>query len=1149
MRKLYNAILGLSVETRRRIFYWAAGAFFAATLFALFQYPTPTIYATNHSGLDWWLNPVETNSFLREEARRRDEGNAYRTVRVYASPASTDIWLRTTRSILLSEDGGRTWSDQKLPADLEALALASVDFVGTSPDPEGNADTEAAPAGQGATQWLVAGGAGFGLSGSIDRGETWTPRAGLQLPLAETWGELGLDGSRFALLDIALSADGSRGVAVGDLGVLLLWMGGQWRYVIDGPQTYGLRRVAMSDDGRVIAAIGEKEPQDRSNGSIIWSTDFGETWARIPLNDESSAWLDEIARPYAIAASGSGERIWIAASMNRFAARSMVPGQALPDRGAVPVFMEINTATAAIGYAYVLRLPGVQREIKEMPGGGAILVSGFTSRKTQMAKHSLVDRTWSLLLADEEPQVLGIAAENQAVLGLASGFPMRSSDAGATWQSPTRYLRSPAPWYWVFLTAFLALLALTRFPEFDVGGTEGRKNGDRPNTADSIDDDSPIERPEDDKLNVMPLVRRVAALLDNPDTKPPLTIAITGPWGSGKSSFMKLLQNDLEDRGFRTTWFNAWHHQDEASLLASLLEAIRQDAVPPLWSAEGMIFRMRLIGLRLFRFLKLNFPFFLVLLIPLALVLVFGETDQTSRLGLTLLFDVLGIDEDSTKDFIVRLLGPLTALIAVVGLVIVFIRWSRSLGFKPAKVLAQLRALGSIRGLQSALSTRHRFSEQFKDLTESFGARAPVIIIDDLDRCKHEQVVEVLEAVNFFVATGRCFVIFGMDLEPVLASVRLYFEEVANSMSEQAGQLPIVARDTQRAVDATSFAAHYLEKLVNFPIPVSSEQRGRLRDLIGSAKGPSISDAPRRRHSTLRKYALNAMAWALVFGLAATTAGLAISAFDKFAGEANSLLSKRDEVARAEQPLEAAIPAPAVFSDFDDETAADENDIEGTSPEKQAGFRMLPPSPMELLNATDPQLMLPILAVLGFLIWVFKAIEERPPSYPDSDEFNAALQNWFPVWSQAIRVPRTVKRFKNRLRFLELMQREVIRQQAHLTPELLVAIATLQQINPRCVRETSFSEFFEGPTGQPIASSFDVLPQKAFKALKTAIAELCAKESDGRALWPPTGNQLRLFETMSSGLLATWRTYWRPRPVDPAGSGPPIKPKIITESS
>ncbi|WP_200907460.1 P-loop NTPase fold protein, partial [Ardenticatena maritima] len=62
-------------------------------------------------------------------------------------------------------------------------------------------------------------------------------------------------------------------------------------------------------------------------------------------------------------------------------------------------------------------------------------------------------------------------------------------------------------------------------------------------------------------------------------TKGPFVIAINGPWGSGKTSFMRQLQRDLEEKDAQrdlkekdaiTVWFDAWKHNSKESVWAAL---------------------------------------------------------------------------------------------------------------------------------------------------------------------------------------------------------------------------------------------------------------------------------------------------------------------------------------------------------------------------------------------------------------------------------------------------------------------------------------------------------------------------------------------------------------------------------------------------
>ena len=113
----------------------------------------------------------------------------------------------------------------------------------------------------------------------------------------------------------------------------------------------------------------------------------------------------------------------------------------------------------------------------------------------------------------------------------------------------------------------------------------------------------PLRWSEPDARVLKPLARGLSRFLRNVNTRPPLTLAITGRWGSGKSSLMSLLMSDLQHYGGRAVWFNAWHHREEEHLLAALFEAIRREAPPGWWSWPGLAFRARLFWRRTKRLL------------------------------------------------------------------------------------------------------------------------------------------------------------------------------------------------------------------------------------------------------------------------------------------------------------------------------------------------------------------------------------------------------------------------------------------------------------------------------------------------------------------------------------------------------------------
>jgi len=83
----------------------------------------------------------------------------------------------------------------------------------------------------------------------------------------------------------------------------------------------------------------------------------------------------------------------------------------------------------------------------------------------------------------------------------------------------------------------------------------------------------------EDKIGFAPYVRALAWFLSHPKTKAPLTLSIEGPWGSGKSSFMRQLEKELRTQkssGFRRYYvrFNAWRNDKDVSLWASFAIAL-----------------------------------------------------------------------------------------------------------------------------------------------------------------------------------------------------------------------------------------------------------------------------------------------------------------------------------------------------------------------------------------------------------------------------------------------------------------------------------------------------------------------------------------------------------------------------------------------
>src|SRR5207244_11383801 len=83
---------------------------------------------------------------------------------------------------------------------------------------------------------------------------------------------------------------------------------------------------------------------------------------------------------------------------------------------------------------------------------------------------------------------------------------------------------------------------------------------------------------------------------------------------------------------------------------------------------------------------------------------------------------------------------------------------ARAFGINPAKLTDNLRDAATIKDVKPDPGIRPRFAREFGDVCKawSWGGRRVIIFIDDLDRCRPESVVTVLESINFLTTAGDC---------------------------------------------------------------------------------------------------------------------------------------------------------------------------------------------------------------------------------------------------------------------------------------------------------------------------------------------------------------------------------------------------------
>ncbi len=634
-----------------------------------------------------------------------------------------------------------------------------------------------------------------------------------------------------------------------------------------------------------------------------------------------------------------------------------------------------------------------------------------------------------------------------------NGAVSRSRDAGESWEPVTRSAVDPAEFdgvgaHWVLLPPWYLLLSM---PVCLLLGLVARLIVEEApaimddGVSEILTSDKPLEPGDVDVLNLREIASGLSRFLRHEKTMPPLTVAVIGEWGSGKSSLMNLLKKDLQSYGYRPVWFNAWHHQTEEHLLAALLQTVRLEAVPPAMAPSWMLFRWRLLQKRLAR----NWIAMTLLTSVFALIYAVEATLEGPPYNQSLLSFLQTITGTTTLNIALALENlPLPHFVTVTGALTglsLLGRGLKAFGVNPAALLTTASSGSSIKDLDAQTGFRQRFAVQFRDVTEALGSRQLVIFIDDLDRCKPENVREVLEAVNFLVSSGECFVILGMARAQVERSVGLSFKEVV---------LP--AADEAPAIALAQYARKYLDKLINIEVPVpipTTEQQRRLfvDDTIANARADRGSGEAAlvagqewrgRLAATAAQYALPVIFAALV-GTSAYQIGAECAPWLaqqisqvklNINAQTNSGTRAADGAAQASPGTVPGTPAsgrsPAGSSPATDNASAGGRPAASTPPAGSASASnrgdqlpdvrsasMTVPSAWMLTWPFALVLAGLLLAGRGALLVVNGGVER------DSQSFVTALRIWHPLVTAKTNSPRAAKRFLNRVRYIAMRQR------------------------------------------------------------------------------------------------------------------------------
>jgi hypothetical protein len=257
------------------------------------------------------------------------------------------------------------------------------------------------------------------------------------------------------------------------------------------------------------------------------------------------------------------------------------------------------------------------------------------------------------------------------------------------------------------------------------------------------------------------------------DTLLPITIGVFGDWGSGKSSILKITKQQLDDLddGTFVLYFNGWlfegYDDAKAALLESIVKAFEENKEFITEVKEKA--KKLLKSVNWMRVLGLGFK---NVAVPI------GAAYATGGLSLIpfLAQQLSGLD---SKDLIDSLKGN-----------------------NPEEFLKSI--LKEEDSEEKSMLVRE-FRDGFAELIEVSKIKKLVVVIDDLDRCTPERIIENLEAIKLFLNVEKTAFIIGADPRIVRHAIEFRYKTDRIELSDDPN-----SRNKRIVSD-------YLEKLIQVP--------------------------------------------------------------------------------------------------------------------------------------------------------------------------------------------------------------------------------------------------------------------------------------------------------------------------------------------
>jgi GTPase SAR1 family protein len=256
------------------------------------------------------------------------------------------------------------------------------------------------------------------------------------------------------------------------------------------------------------------------------------------------------------------------------------------------------------------------------------------------------------------------------------------------------------------------------------------------------------------------------------DTMLPITIGVFGDWGSGKSSILEMLRKNVKDEdGVVCLYFNSWVFEGYDDAKAALLESIVKN---------------------------------------------FNENTKIKDKAMDSIKKLFkSINWMRTISFSIKnIVVPMTAGIMTNGLSLIphFFSKLQSCAHNPIDLAERIRTSDEESFVKQFLNSDsgdnnfglvREFRDEFEILLDKSGIKKLVVIIDDLDRCLPDRIIDSLEAIKLFLNVKNTAFIIGADPRIVRHAIEYRYKNAEYKATNSGTE--------SRIID------DYLEKLIQIP--------------------------------------------------------------------------------------------------------------------------------------------------------------------------------------------------------------------------------------------------------------------------------------------------------------------------------------------